>query len=401
MRKRVVALMVPTLYNGGAEKVAADMSIFLTDAGYKVYFFLDAFDKKCCYRHKGREIVINADSPFSGENHISQFYHCSKRARQYYKYKKRYRIDISISFMVEENLINVMSDIGDKKVLTMHSVTSCVEVYKGRLFAKPYVLRKICSKAEAVIAVSKYVKWDLEHTIGISRGIVDVIYNSVNIAELRKQGEDSIGEKQNEKLILYVGRLDDEKRPWLAIRAMREVIRNVSDAKLIMLGKGRNKDFLIKLIKKWNLEDYIELAGFEENVAKYMAKAKVIVSCSDTEAFPCSIEEALALGLPVVVADCLGGIKEIITSGHKISRRPVKNITVVECGVITPTISRKRQEADIDRLSREEKMFAEGICMLLKNEKLREQLSQNARKRVNDFEQEQIKKRWLSLLKHL
>jgi hypothetical protein len=68
MRKKRIAMIVPSLWNGGAEKVAADMSLYLSDAGYDVFFFLNQFDRKNSYHHKGREVVVMQEALWSTGN---------------------------------------------------------------------------------------------------------------------------------------------------------------------------------------------------------------------------------------------------------------------------------------------------------------------------------------------
>lgn len=401
MSGKTIALLVPRLYNGGAEKVAADMSIFLSNAGYHIVFFLDQFNLNACYNHKGKEVVIDADPVLNRSCQIEQWYHYLRRAEQYKKYKRKYKVDISISFMVEENLTNVLADIGDKKILTLHSVTSRVKEFRGLLFAKPWVLRKLYPRADAVIAVSKAVKRDLECRIGACTGTVDVIYNSVNAATLHELSKESLEQTYPQSLILYVGRLDHEKRPWIAIRVMQEVVHKNSNVKLVMLGQGENEELLRELIKQFHLESHVELVGFTDNVAKYMAKAKLLVLCSETEAFPCVLTEAAALGLPTVANNCPGGIHEILSSQkRRLGKMQVDNV-IVECGVITPMITLEREDCKRHGLSREEKLMAQAICTLLEDDELRKSLSQNALIRSKKFSREEIAEKWLTVLKKM
>lgn len=398
--KGTIALLIPSLYGGGAEKVAADMSIFLSDEGYRVLLFVDEFDKNHCYYHRGEVCVIHTDSAWCSETWAKKLYHCLKRGSQYRQYKRQYNIDISISFMVQENLTNILSDIGDKKILTVHSVTSAITNYEGQLFIEPFVFRKLYPKADAIITVSKFVKWDLEKKMGLHHGMAHVIYNSVDIASLKRMATESIDE-ESENLILYVGRLDDEKRPWIAVRVMQEIVQRVRNAKLLMLGDGENKRLLQQLIQSMHLSSNVKMLGFEENVAKYMVRAKVLLVCSESEAFSCVLAEALTLGLPAVVADCPGGVFEVMTSRKKGKSVFYERNTIVECGVITPKISVNKQNAKSKQLSKAEKLFAKGVCMLLEDVELRNQLSMNAKKRAQKFSQALIKNRWLTLLERI
>ena len=401
MRKKRIAMIVPSLWNGGAEKVAADMSLYLSDAGYDVFFFLNQFDRKNSYHHKGREVVVMQEALWSTGNLCRQICQYQKWAWIYRKYKRQYQIDISISFMVPENFINVLSDIGDRKILTFHSVTSQVANYYGQVFVKPYILKMMCIKATNVVSVSKYVKRDLENLVGKRGKKIEVIYNSIDERSLKKITEESIAVRQCEDIILYVGRLDDEKRPWIIVRVMQEVIRRHKNAKLLMLGRGENWHVLKRLIDKFNLEKHVELLGFVNNVAQYMVCAKMIVFCSEAEACPCAMLEAIAVGLPIVTVDCPGGIREIISSDRRGYLKPCKKNEVLECGIVTPPISTQKNNIGRKKLCQEEKMLAQGVCMLLDNDNLCNCLGRNAKEYAQRFSKERIRKEWLALLEKI
>lgn len=397
--KKTIALLVPRLYNGGAEKVAADMSFFLNKAGYRVVFFLDEFHEHRCYRHSGEVEVIKADSYWNNGCLANQWYHYIRRAKKYKEYKKKYEVDISISFMLEDNLTNVLADIGDRKILTVHCVTSQMREFEGQLFANWKIMRFMYPKADAVVAVSKYVKRDLEGAVGIRRCPVQVIYNSVNDAYLIAAGKEPVEEELSDNLILYVGRLDDEKRPWIVVRAMKAVVEQFPDAQLLIFGEGSNRMLLKKLIRKLKLENNIRLGGFEKNVAKYMTRAKILVICSRTEAFPCVIEEAFTLALPVIFNDCPGGMREMASIEGAVKGECKEN-KQVECGIITPMIYIEKKNCDRMELSREERSFAQAICDVLENTQMRDQLRKNALKRSRRFFQSRIEQEWLDLLEN-
>lgn len=398
MRKKRIAMIVPSLWNGGAEKVAADMSLYLSDAGYDVYFFLNQFDRKSSYHHKGREVVVMQEALWSTGNLCRQIYQYEKWAWIYKKYKRQYKIDVSISFMVPENFINVLSDIGDRKILTFHSVTSQVANYYGQVFVKPYILKMMCIKASNVVCVSKYVKRDLENLVGTKGKEIKVIYNSVDERSFKEETEKSIAVKQCEDIILFVGRLDDEKRPWIIVRVMQEVIQRHKKAKLLMLGRGENWYILKRLISKFKLEEYVELLGFVNDVSQYMVCAKMIVFCSETEACPCAMLEAIAVGLPIVAVDCPGGIREIISSDKREYLKSCKENELLDCGIVTPFISMQKKFIGRKRLCPEEKMLAQGICLLLENDNLCQRLGRNAKERAERFFRERIRKEWIALL---
>ncbi len=386
--KKNIAILVPTLSNGGAERVAADLSIYLHALGYRVFFFLDKYDKNDCYCHEGKEIVIQT-KPWWGEKnkYIKQIISHYKRARDYKKYKKKYRIGISISFMEGDNLTNMLSDTGDKKILTVHSATSSVKEYKYRIYGLYPVIRFFYNRADVIIAVSKYVKNDLVRKYHVKADKIHVIYNSVDENHISEQKQESIEEDIPEQLLLFVGRLDDDKRPWIAVRIMRRVVEEMPGAQLWILGRGKNEVLLKKMVRQLKMEENIKFLGFQKNPIKYMAHAKLMINCSDTEAFPCTIVEAMATGLPAVAGACPGGIKEILSDGRN--------------GAVLPMIHNDKNSRMTECFSEEEQRFANKICHLLRAENELEEMKNECEQKLGRFSSKVNRRKWKELLLQL
>jgi glycosyltransferase involved in cell wall biosynthesis len=74
-------------------------------------------------------------------------------------------------------------------------------------------------------------------------------------------------------------------------------------------------DILRRQIQEMNLDDRVEMVGFQRNVADWMTAADVFVHASDREPFGIVVIEALALGTPVVATDTAGPT-EVIKDGE-------------------------------------------------------------------------------------
>ncbi len=106
-----------------------------------------------------------------------------------------------------------------------------------------------------------------------------------------------LGLAEGQPLLIYVGRLDGEKRPDLVIDAFRRLPRELG-ARLALLGEGPLKAEFAALG-----DDRIVLPGYVRNraeLARWLASADIYVSAMADETFGISIIEAQASGLPVV-----------------------------------------------------------------------------------------------------
>lgn len=99
-------------------------------------------------------------------------------------------------------------------------------------------------------------------------------------------------------LLIYVGRIDRERRPRTVVEAFKRMPKNWN-AGLVMIGDGNERIPLEKECEGLNAH----FPGFitdREELAKYLASSDIYVSAMENETFGISIIEAQASGLPVV-----------------------------------------------------------------------------------------------------
>jgi alpha-1,6-mannosyltransferase len=102
---------------------------------------------------------------------------------------------------------------------------------------------------------------------------------------------------QGQPLLIYVGRIDGEKKPDVVVQAFRRLPRELG-AKLALIGEGPLKAEIAGIG-----DDRIIMPGYVRDraeLARWMASADIYVSAMADETFGISIIEAQASGLPVV-----------------------------------------------------------------------------------------------------
>ena len=131
---------------------------------------------------------------------------------------------------------------------------------------------------------------------------VDVVPLGVELGEFGSSRRDprlreKLGVAEDQPLLVYVGRLDGEKKPDLVVDAFRELPRELG-AKLALIGEGPLKADIAALG-----DDRIVMPGYMKDraeLARWLASADIYVSGMADETFGISIIEAQASGLPVV-----------------------------------------------------------------------------------------------------
>lgn len=122
----------------------------------------------------------------------------------------------------------------------------------------------------------------------------------------------------NNKIILFVGRLYEQKGVQYLIKAMPEISNNIKNAKLLIIGEGEYKNSLKKLSKLNKVEKNIEFLGampYDKIVDYYNLADVFVLPTIVNEALGLVLLEAMACKTAVIGTDT-GGIKYIIKDGY-------------------------------------------------------------------------------------
>lgn len=115
--------------------------------------------------------------------------------------------------------------------------------------------------------------------------------------------------------ITMVACLREEKRIDVLIRAMPQVLARYPDARLTIGGDGRCRAELTRITEELGLTNRVTFLGHRDDVPEVLHEADVFVLPSRSEAFPNSVMEAMAAGVPVIASN-VGGIPELVRDGH-------------------------------------------------------------------------------------
>ena len=175
-------------------------------------------------------------------------------------------------------------------------------------------------EANEVIVNSNYMKCELQRNFGLPFDKINVVPNGVNLTMYSGIERDYDFRRNyasdNEKIILYAGRLVYEKGVQHLIAAMPKILANYHDAKLVIAGKGGMIDELKAQVDYLRLGNKVYFTGYMDH--KSLCK---LYKCADISVFPSTYEpfgivalEGMLAGNPVVVSD-VGGLNEIVEHG--------------------------------------------------------------------------------------
>lgn len=169
-------------------------------------------------------------------------------------------------------------------------------------------------------AVSEISKKGLSKNDWFPLSKINVIYNGVELdGKVHDSTDESIQKAldwigSSNKVIGFLARLDPIKAPELLIESFALVLKEVPDAKLLVMGKGPLRDPLIKLSIRLNIQNNVLFAGLVKNPHLLLQKVRALAVTSLYEAASLSILEAMLCGLPVVATN-VGGNPELIQDG--------------------------------------------------------------------------------------
>ena len=173
-----------------------------------------------------------------------------------------------------------------------------------------------------VIVNSNYMKNELQRLFGLPYEKINVVPNGVNLNLFNGIERDYDFRRKyamdNEKIILFMGRLVYEKGVQHLISAMPKILAGYHDAKLVICGKGGMIDELKQQVEAMGIGNKVYFAGYMsgKDVQKMYKAADISVFPSTYEPFGIVALEAMLSENPVVVSD-IGGLNEIVE--HKIN----------------------------------------------------------------------------------
>jgi len=323
LRQVHIALFLPNLGGGGAERVFTNLANAFVEKGMVVDFVLGKAEGPNLSQIDRRINVVDL-----GTNTVYGWLRPMK------SYLKERHPELVLSALHHANLTalwaNMLSGTKTRIIVSVHGTMSHDIGKSKKKLAKaiPLLVRTFYPKADKIICVSNGVAQELINKYHLPKNKVQVIYNPVVTEDMFKKAEEPLDhpwfQPGQPPVILGVGRLTAAKDFETLIKAFA-LVRKKTEARLMILGEGSERAKLEQLVKQLGLQNDVCMPGFVDNPYKYMKHSSVFVLSSRWEGLPTVLIEALALGLPVVSTDCPSGPAEILEGGKWGRLVPVRN----------------------------------------------------------------------------
>jgi len=153
---------------------------------------------------------------------------------------------------------------------------------------------------------------------------IKTIYNIVDFDEIKKMSQIIDKNIPKDPFLVHVARYDiASKRQDILLKAYKKA--NLP-YKLFLIGEGKDRERIVRIIKELKLEEKVILTGFISNPYSWIKRAKLLILSSDFEGFGLVLIEALFLNTPVVSTNCKVGPKEILKGNLSDFLVPIRDI---------------------------------------------------------------------------
>lgn len=324
--KQHLAFFLPSLQGGGAERVMLLLAEGFAQRGTDVDLIIGKSEGQYASQIPDNVRCIELNS-------TKLIFALPKLIR----YLNQSKPDAILSAMPMANLLTIwagkLSHSETKLAISEHSVISLLRAdVKWRMKVLFPLITAFYRFADEIICVSKGAKADLAKTLRIDPSRITTIYNPIRKPEYTEDGERPWPFDTELPVILGIGRLSPEKDFQTLIDAFN-IIRKRRDAKLVIIGEGKERKLLEKVVKANGLSGAVLLPGFVSNPYDYIRYAKVVVLTSRREGFGNVIVESMFCETPVVATDCPFGPREILEDGRYGILVPVGNVDSVASAI--------------------------------------------------------------------
>jgi glycosyltransferase involved in cell wall biosynthesis len=321
-----IALMIPTLVGGGAERSYLNLAEGFHRAGYIVDLILkQAIGEYLSQVPKGINLVD---------------LRASRMARTLpglIRYLQTGRPCALIAGLELTHMIaliaQAVSGVPTKVIVTLNSVVSQEKhFYLPTRSMEKLLMKLLYPRAGEIVGVSKGTARDFSNFLGIPLAKIHVIYNPAITPNLLENAKQTINHPWlvdgQPPVVLGVGRLEPVKDFSTLIKAFA-LARQYAPLRLLILGEGEQREELERLVHQLGLQEDASLPGFQQNPFPFMQRAAVLALTSLREASPNVIIQAMACGCPVIATNCPGGTSELVDDGSYGHLVPVGDSTAM------------------------------------------------------------------------
>lgn len=334
-RARHVALVLPTLGPGGAERVASSLASCWIEAGHEVGLITISSPESDAYPLGPAVRRIALDRLKVSRNPVEGLLRASGRVLALRRALGELHPDVVISFLQHTNVMTLLAMAGRRVPVFVCERSDPRQNLMGRQWAP--LRRALYPWAAGVVVQTEAVAaW--------ARAFCPRVHVIPNFVA-RPSRTANPGAEEGPKTLVTLGRLERVKGFDLLIEAFARVCGRHGDWSLRILGEGPERPRLEALLASLHLEDRVSLPGRVPDPERHLSAAHAFALSSRYEGFPNALLEAMASGLPIVAFDCPSGPAEIVVherNGLLVKPEDVAELAAALDRLMTSAAERRR-----------------------------------------------------------
>lgn len=376
-----IAYCIPSLEtSGGTERIVIEKINYLVNNDYEIIIITTEGNRKTPFFYLSPKVrIIELNINFNEDiNHILPVKFL-KTKRKLNRYKKE------LSTFIQQESIDIVISTGAKELEFLHSLrVRCKKICELH-FSKDY-------RKQAYLSRNSNLLWKMvgdfrtatliKQTKNLDRLIVltrqdekqwkETNNNITQIYNFSAFESDVIADL-NEKCVIAVGRLSEQKGFDMLIDAWSIVAEKNKDWKLKIFGTGILENELKQQVKQLRIENFVNFEGQTNAVAEKILQSSIFALSSRYEGFPLVLLESITCGVPIVSFDCKTGPNEVITEN--------------DCGILV-------ENGNVQK-------FAESLLVLMNDLELRQLMGKKAKDKSEVFSKQFIMNQWTMLFDEL
>ena len=295
MKKRLLFTAV-TLDIGGIEKALINLLNNIDYTKYEVTLILEK--KEGIFLNQLNKNVILKELKVSRSKNILLRKILNFSRKQLFKIKNKNKYDFSCCYATYSYSCNKLALIASSNSsIYIHS--NYKDVYNNKSEIYDFFNTRHIDKFKHIIFVSNEAKDYFKELYPNLTNKLKVLNNFIDVDNIQKLSDETIEitKEKNNKLFVFVGRLDDSSKK---LKRALNLVKEIKNIELWIVGDGPDRNIYEKYTSENKIIDRVKFIGKKQNPYPYMKKADYIILTSDYEGFPVTYLEAIALNKDII-----------------------------------------------------------------------------------------------------
>ena len=307
MKQKKLIIFIPSIEGGGVEKNLFIIGNYLSNKIDKISLITSSKENRKKFNYKIK--LITPNNPVSNKS------------------SREFKYMICLFLLVKEIIKNrnilvfsfqanfycsIICKIFNINIISRSN--SSPEGWSNNII-KENLFKNLFKLPDQNIVNSNKFKKELKKRFNIS---AKCIYNPLDKNEIKKKSiikinNNFLNDKKTLKII-NIGRFTDQKDHLTLLKAAN-ILKEKIKFKLLIIGRGKNKEKMIDYIRQNNLTKFIKIINYQKNPFPYIKKSNLFVLSSKYEGLPNVLLEALTLKKFIISSNCSTGPSEILDNG--------------------------------------------------------------------------------------